>query len=117
MLIGQSPKVKGNICNIPITEMESNCKSFPTFADSDGIIIVKLKRKNNFRGHVLLEPVKLRIIERFLNCLKLNNPLYRDVEITLENLLEGYPNLQMKFQKTTFTINCKKCDTATRDNY
>ena len=26
---GQSPKVKSNICNIPIAEIEGNCKSLP----------------------------------------------------------------------------------------
>ena len=29
----QSPKVNGNICNIPITGIESNCKSFPRTDD------------------------------------------------------------------------------------
>ena len=91
---GQSPKVKGNIWNIPITEIESNCKSLVRHTDSNGIIIVKLKRKNKFRGHVLFEPVRPRIIESFLNYLKLDHPLYRDIEIALENLPAGYPNLQ-----------------------
>ena len=30
----QSPKVKGNICNIPIAEIESNCKPLPKPDDS-----------------------------------------------------------------------------------
>ena len=71
----QSPEVKGNICNIPITETESNCKSLPRPADSNAIIVVKLKRKNEFRGHALFEPVRPRIIESFLHYLKLNNLL------------------------------------------
>ena len=53
-----------------------------------------MKRNNEFRGHVLFEPVRPRIIESFLNYLKLNNYLYRDIEITLENSPPGYPNLQ-----------------------
>ena len=53
-----------------------------------------MKRNNEFRGHVLFEPVIPRIIESFLNYLKLNNYLYRDIEITLENSPPGYPNLQ-----------------------
>ena len=65
MLKGQSPKVKANICNIPIAEIESNCKSLPRPADSNRIA-VKLKRKNEFREHILFEPVRPRIIEGFL---------------------------------------------------
>ena len=91
---GQFPKVKGNICNIPIAEIESNCKSLARPADSNGTIVVKLKRKNDFRGHVLFEPVRPRIIESFLNYLKLSNHLYRDIKIAMENLPTGYPNLQ-----------------------
>ena len=53
-----------------------------------------MKRKNEFRGHVLFEPVRPRITESFLNYLKLNNPLYRDIKIALENFSSRYPNLQ-----------------------
>ena len=89
---GQSPKVKGNICHTPIAEIGSNCKSLPRPADSNGKIVVKLKRKNEFRGHVLFESVRPRIIKSFLNYLKLNNYLYRDIEIAMENLPRGNPN-------------------------
>ena len=60
---GQSPKVKGSICNIPISDIDSNCNSLPRPADSNGVIVVKLKRKVEYRGHVLFEPVRPRIIE------------------------------------------------------
>ena len=53
-----------------------------------------MKRKNEFRGHVLFEPVRPRIIESSLNYLRLNNHLDRDIKIALENLPTGYPNLQ-----------------------
>ena len=54
---GQSQKVKGSICNIPISEIASNCNSLTRPADSNGVIIVKLKRKTAYRGHVFSEPV------------------------------------------------------------
>ena len=60
---GQSPKVKGSICNIPVSDIDSNCNSLPRPADSNGVIVVKLKRKVEYRGHVLFEPVRPRIIE------------------------------------------------------
>ena len=52
---GQSIKVKGSICNIPISEIGNNCKSLPRPAISNGVIVVKLKRKAEYRGHVLFE--------------------------------------------------------------
>ena len=91
---GQSPKVKGNVCNIPITEIDSNCKALRRPADSFGIIAVKLKRKNEFRGHVLFEPVRPRINRKILKLFIINNPIYRDIEIALENISAGHPNLQ-----------------------
>ena len=62
MALGQSTKVKGGICNIPISKIDINFKSPPRNADSNGIIVVKLKRKVEYRGHVLFEPVRIRII-------------------------------------------------------
>ena len=53
-----------------------------------------MKRKNEFRGHVLFEPARPRIIESSLIYLRLNNHLDRNIKIALENLPTGYPNLQ-----------------------
>ena len=85
---GQSPKVKGNICNIPISEIDNNCNSLPRPADSNGIIIIKLKRKAAYRGHVLFESVRPRLIESLLQYLKKRNHLYRNIEIDIENIPE-----------------------------
>ena len=85
---GQSPKVKGSICNIPISEIDNNCNSLPRPADSNGVIIVKLKTKAAYRGHVLFEPVRPRLIESLLQYLKKHNHLYRNIEIDIENIPE-----------------------------
>lgn len=57
--------MKGSICNIPISERYSNCNLPPMFADTNGVIIVKLKRKVGHRGHVIFEPLGPTIIESF----------------------------------------------------
>ena len=85
---GQSPKVKGSICNIPIFEIDNNCNSLPRPADSNGVIIFKLKRKAAYHGHVLFEPVRPRLIESLLQYLKKHNHLYRNIEIDIENIPE-----------------------------
>ena len=48
---GQSPKLKGALCNIPIDVVDVG-NTLPRPADSNGIIIVKLKGKLQYRGHV-----------------------------------------------------------------
>ena len=84
----QSPKVKGSICNIPISEIDNNCNSLPRPADSNGVIIVKLKRKAAYRGHVFFEPVRPRLIESLLQYLRKHNHLYRNIETDIENIAE-----------------------------
>ena len=64
---GQSPNAKGSICNIPISEIDNNCNFLLRPADSNGVIIVKLKRKAAYRGHVLFHPVRPRLIESLYN--------------------------------------------------
>ena len=52
-------------------------------ADSNGLILPKLKRKLSYHGHVLFEPVRP---EMALNYLKENNFLYNDVVVHLDNI-------------------------------
>ena len=85
---GQLQKVKGSICNIPISEIDNNCNSLPRPADSNGVIIVKLKRKAAYRGHVFFEPVRPRLIESLLQYLRKHNHLYRNIETDIENIAE-----------------------------
>ena len=82
---GQSPKLKGGLCNIPIDVVDI-CNILPRPADSNVIIIVKLKRKLQYRGHVYFESVRPNFILRFLQYSTLNNPLYHDIEIDLDNI-------------------------------
>ena len=39
---GKSLKIKGSICNIPVSEVDVNCNMLPRPVDSNGLIIVKL---------------------------------------------------------------------------
>ena len=93
---GQSPKLKGALCNVPI-DVADICNTLPRPADSNGIVIVKLKRKLQYRGHVYFESVRPDIIFRLLQYLKLNNSLYHDIEIDVKNI-------------PSFLIEDKRCD-------
>ena len=90
---GQMPKVKGSICNVPVDTNEVY-NILPRASDSTGIIMVKLKRKLIYNGHVLFEPVRPDAIRRVLQYLKVNNPFYHDIVIDTDNI---DPNL-LSFQ-------------------
>ena len=62
---GQSSKLKGSTCNITVSEVDRNCVSLPRSADSNGLIIVKLERKTEYRSHVVFEPVRQSFADSF----------------------------------------------------
>ena len=97
---GQSPKVKGAICNIPV-ETDDVVNTLPRGADSNGLIMVKLKKKLIYRGHVFFEPVRPDIVQRVLEYLKENNPLYSDVTINTE----GIPPELLSFENIPLTVD------------
>ena len=66
---GQFPKLKGPICNIPIY-ISDITNILPHGADSSGLIMVKLKRKLGFRGHVCFSPVSPESVYLALSYLK-----------------------------------------------
>ena len=82
---GQMPKVKGSICNVPV-DTNKVYNVLPRASDSTGIIMVKLKRKLIYNGHVLFEPVRPMVVRQVLEYLKLNNPLYADIVIDTNNI-------------------------------
>ena len=75
---GQTPKLKGSICNVPVNT-NNTANTLPQGADSNGILMIKLKRKLMYRGHVYFESVSPDVVRRALQYLKLNNPLYYDM--------------------------------------
>ena len=82
---GQQQKIKGAICNIPLqTEEVHAC--LPQGMDSNGLIWVKLKRKLEYRGHVLFEGVDPEQIRKALDYLKRENPFYSDILIKMNNI-------------------------------
>ena len=82
---GQQRKIKGAICNVPV-ECDETCKVLPRPPERSGIIMLKLKRKLEFRGHVYFQAVRPQFILDALNWLKLNNPLYYNITIDINNI-------------------------------
>ena len=59
---GKSLKVKGSICNLPVLEVDVNCNILPRPADSNGLIIVKLKHKLEYKGHLVFEVIRPDVV-------------------------------------------------------
>ena len=90
---GQQRKVKGAICNVPV-ECDETCKILPWPPERSGIIMLKLKRKLEFRGHVYFQAVRPQFILDALNWLKLNNPLYNNIIIDISNISANLTTLE-----------------------
>ena len=82
----QTQKIKGTICKIPVQEIETNCSIFPYPPNINGIVIVKLKRKLEYKGHVLFEAVRPEMVSKLLTYLKSINPLYKNIGVDLNNI-------------------------------
>ena len=82
---GQQRKIRGAICNVPVS-CEETCQVLRRPPDSSGIIMLKLKRKLQFRGHVYFQAVRPEVVLHALQWLQRNNELYENVAINLENI-------------------------------
>ena len=82
---GQQRKVKGTICNVPV-ECDQISSLLPHPPERSGIILLKLKRKLQFRGHVYFQAVRPHFVLQALQWLKANNTLYKDIQIDVNNI-------------------------------
>ena len=81
MAKGQTPKLKGSIYSVPI-DTNDVTNILPRGADSNGIIMIKLKRKLSYYDHVYFEAVSPEFICKLsIDLFKRNNHLYRDIVI------------------------------------
>ena len=82
---GQQGKIKGAKWNVPV-ECDQTGNILPCPPERSGIILLKLKRKLPFRGHVYFEAVRPEFVMTALNWLKANSPLYKDIQIDCTNI-------------------------------
>ena len=106
---GQQRKIRGAICNVPVS-CEETCHVLPRPPDSSGIIMLKLKRKLQFRGHVYFQAVRPEVVLHALQWLQRNNELYENVVINLENIDRELSSLCDHEQETESGILAGDCD-------
>ena len=83
---GQSPKIRGAVCNFLVENAADNCNILPRPADSNGLIIVKVKRKVQYKSNVLFESVRPQFLKSLFLYLEAINFLYSDIQVNLENI-------------------------------
>ena len=83
---GKSLKMKGTICNIPVSKVDINCYMLPRPADSSGLIIVKLKGKLENKGHAVFETASPDVMIQFLEFLRSHNDLSSGIKINPANV-------------------------------
>ena len=103
---GQQRKIKAAICNVPV-ECEETGRLLPRPSSSSGIILLKLKRKLEFRGHVYFQAVRPQLLLNTLNWLKNNNPLYKNITIHLGNIDTAMTLLQPHEGNSVSDVNDK----------
>ena len=110
---GQSPKLKEALCNIPVEHIDVN-SLLSRLRDSKGLVTAKLKKKLEYKEHVLFEPVRTRFIVDLLSYLKRVNYLYKDITIVPEMDLEMVENpldiFRIASNKTTLISNFPNAD-------
>ena len=90
---GQQKKVSGAICNVPVN-CDQTCKVLPRPPERSGIILLTLKRKLEFRGHVYFQAVRPQLVKNALSWLMQNNPLYNNVTTDMNNISDNLKTLQ-----------------------
>ena len=75
-------------------EYDQTCKQLPRPPDRSGIIMLKLKRQLQFRGHVYFQAVRPEFIQQVLNWLKVYNPLYKDIQVDISIIDSNLTALQ-----------------------
>ena len=106
---GKSLKIK---CNIPVSEVDVSCNMLPRHAESNGLIIVKLKRKLEYKGHATFEAFRPDVMVQFPEFLKSHNDWYSDIEISPANIHVDILGLQAE-EDTIYSklLKClKKCN-------
>ena len=99
---GQTRKIKGAICNIPVQKIVMNCIILSRSPKGNGIFIVKLNRKIQCICHVSFEVVRPEMVAKLLTYLQNINPSQKNIVVDLNNMLSQLKTFIIKMNKTNF---------------
>ena len=75
--------------NVPVNA-DDICKVLPRSMNNNGVAQICLKKRLNFKSHVLFEAVRPKVVHGVLDFLKKNNALYYDIDINLDNIPKSW---------------------------
>ena len=92
--MGKCENVTGTICNMTVDNINVT-NLLPRTVDSNRLLIVNLKRKVEYRGHVLFEEVRSGFLRRILSSLKKKKKNCKDIVAT-NDLEEVIPRSRVR---------------------
>ena len=97
-------------------ECDQSCKVLPRPPERSGIIMLKLKRKLEFKGHVYFQAVRPQFVLNALDWLKLHNPLYHDITVDISSIRTHLLNYQQLNNDDDFKNENDFCATKKQDD-
>ena len=94
----------GAICNVMVS-CDQTCKVLPQPAAQSGVIMLKLKGKLEFRGHVYFEAVCPQLVENALNWLMKNNALYSTINTDMGISVRILKTYKIMHQQITIQLH------------
>ena len=85
---GHFPKLKGVTVNVPVDVS----KTIKKLSCTDGLILLKLKKKLSFKCHIHFEPFSRTKLLNALTYLKAKNPPFHDITIDLSQISNDLMN-------------------------
>ena len=88
---GKQRAIHGPAVNVP-TDLTPVCTLLPRLPSQTQMVPMKLKRKLCYKGHYMYQYVRPAKVLAALQWLKLNNPLYKDIEINSDWVSDAAEN-------------------------
>jgi len=92
---GQQRKIKGAICNVPVG-CDETCNVLSRPPERSRIMMLELKRKLVFKGHVYFQAARPDVVVKALSWLRVNNPFYGDKTVNTENINRNLSELELQ---------------------
>ena len=88
---GKQRSIHGPAVNVP-SKVDTICEVLPRLPSQSELVPLKLKRKVAYRGHYMYDYIRPQKLMDALRCLKVNNPLYADININKQWIEEAMAN-------------------------
>ena len=102
----QTPKLHGSIVNVHVNVSET-CNHLAREGNCEEVILVKLKRKLFFKGHVYFEPARPQRVRATSEFLQKVNPLYQEVLTSDTNINPDLLSIGKKPLKVKLMLKLK----------